>query len=158
MVKRILIVALLLFNCIACTGKDTDDRLVLVKKDDPQMTAAIGSARRTLPEFWKSLQAPAADESEFYVKLAISDGTDTEHFWIGRIRQENGKLMGSVSNYPELVKGIRFGQKVEIDERLISDWKFMKAGRMKGGYTIAVLLTRISKEEADEIKRQTGWK
>lgn len=34
----------------------------------------------------------------------------------------------------------------------------MKAGVAKGGYTIAVFLPRIAKEEAAEIKKKFGWK
>ncbi len=135
-----------------------DRHVVMVQKEDAEMNAAIEHARETLPAFWKEFEHPAADEGEFYVKLAITDRGRTEHFWIGKIRREGGRLYGVVENDPETVKNVKYGQKIAIDESKITDWKYEKAGVTKGGYTIAVLLKRIPGSEADEIRKALGWK
>lgn len=154
---RIFLCLLFLLSCTACTQAPSDSNVVMVKTDDPEMNTAIEEAKKTLPVFWKAYENPAADESGFFVKLAITDGKETEHFWVGKIRHEEGKLVGLIENDPELVSNVKFHQKVVIDEARISDWKFEKGGTTKGGYTIAVLLRRIPKSEADEIKKQLGW-
>lgn len=154
---RIFLCLLLLLSGTACTQTQSDRPVVMVKTEDAEMNAAIEQAQKTLPVFWKAFENPAADESEFFVKLAITDGKETEHFWIGKIKREAGKLVGVIENDPEVVTNVKYQQKVVVDEARISDWKFEKGGTTKGGYTIAVLLKRISKNEADEIKKQLGW-
>jgi len=151
---------LCLLLLVASVGRaySADDHIVLIKTEDTEMNAAIDAARQTLPEFWAAYNHPASDESEFYVKLAITDGKETEHFWIGRIGKEKDVLVGMIANKAELISNVKFGQKVVIDEKRISDWKFMKAGVTKGGYTIAVLLKHIPEGEAVEFKKQLGWK
>jgi uncharacterized protein YegJ (DUF2314 family) len=154
---RTLLCLILLFSSFGCS-RHSDDRIVGVKAEDPEMNTAIAEAQKTISIFWTAFDKPASDESEFFLKLAITDGKEVEHFWIGNIRKEKNTISGIVANDAELVSNVKFGQKILIDEKKISDWKFMKGGVTKGGYTIAVLLPRISKEEASEVKKQLGWK
>ncbi|MEO6003781.1 MAG: DUF2314 domain-containing protein [Opitutus sp.] len=134
-----------------------DDHIVMVDKVDQEMNGAIDEARRALPLFWRGFKEPAVDESEFYLKLAISEHEQTEHFWISDIKRKSGHWVGLIANDPEIIASVKFGQQVVIDEARISDWKYLKAGRTKGGYTIAVLLRRLPKAEAEEFRKQLGW-
>jgi uncharacterized protein YegJ (DUF2314 family) len=150
-------VPMMIIALSACSGDSTDDKVTLVGENDAEMNGAIAEARRTLPGFWLSFEAPAADEAEFYVKVPLRDSGNTEYFWIGQLQRKSGKVTGVLSNYPQLVSHVRFGQSVTIAEESISDWKFMKGARLKGGYTIAVLLKRLPESEAASLKQKFGW-
>jgi uncharacterized protein YegJ (DUF2314 family) len=128
--------------------KAIKEQVVTVASDDPAMNAAIKRARETLPAFWAAMGKPGPGEKDFSIKMAISEGSSTEHFWLIDVKREDGKLMGTINNEPETVKTAGMGQRVEIVEGRITDWMYKRKGKMVGNETMRPLLKAMSKDEA----------
>ncbi len=121
---------------------------LLISSDDPPMKAAIAKARASLPEFWSKLEKPAANETEFAVKVAIADGDIIEPVWLTRITRADGKLEGTISNVPNTVKNVKAGQRYVFTENRISDWQFKRNGKLVGNETMRTLLPKLPTEQA----------
>ena len=48
---------------------------------------------------------------------------------------------------PIFAKGVQRGQRIEVNERQISDWTYLRAGKIVGNYTMRPLLQRMPPEE-----------
>jgi uncharacterized protein YegJ (DUF2314 family) len=86
------------------------------------------------------------------LKIKITDQNDTEHFWATDIARQDGKLMGTINNDPEIVASVKLGDRVEIQEADISDWLYMRDGKMLGNETLKPLLKSMPAEEAARLK------
>ena len=86
--------------------------------------------------------------SDFAVKVPIHDGDVTEHFWLTDISYEDGEFEGKIGNEPGMVSNVSFGQLVRVRKEEISDWLFMRGGKMHGNYTMRPLLPTMSVEDA----------
>ncbi len=129
-----------------------DDAVVSVPGDDPEMAAAIAKARASLPTFWKAWEAPKPGEDGFALKVAIpyGDNDKAEHFWLVGIERADGKYSGVINNTPAYATHVALGQRYEFGEAEISDWLFMRNGKMVGNETMRPLLKRLPKQ------RRTG--
>lgn len=128
------------------------DAVILFDADDPTMNAAIEKARNSLPDFWKMFAAPSPGISDFSLKLGISDGKMVEHFWCSDIQGDAGKATCTIANEPQNVFTVSNGQTVVVDPAIISDWIYYKDGKIVGGQTIRVMVTRMEPEEAAQTK------
>lgn len=141
-----------LLGIILPVPASADDPTVMVSGDDPEMNAAISRARATLPGFWQKFAEHPANEKDFSVKLAISDGQLTEHFWCGPVEKNGDGYACAIANEPQDVKTVEYGQRMTIDPAIISDWMYMRDGKIVGGETIRVLLPRMNEDEAAQVK------
>src|SRR5262245_14017981 len=130
------LVAVLLSLLAACSKRD---KVVNVESDDPEMTAAIAKARETLPQFWQVFEKRDRGESNFSLKVKITDKNGTEHFWATDIERRDGKMMGTINNDPNIVASVKLGDRIEIREAAISDWLYMRDGKMVGNETLKPL-------------------
>ena len=145
---------------IACSrSKDSNamkpahkDKTIGVSKDDPEMQAAIAKARSTLPLFWATFDNPTKGETSFALKVRITDANGVEHFWVNRIEKKEGLIYGTINNDPNTVKSVKMGQRIEVPEEQISDWTFMRKGKMVGNYTLRPLLKSMPKDEAEKLE------
>src|SRR4051812_12221252 len=78
-------------------GCSKRDKVINVEANDPEMVAAIAKARDTLPQFWQVFDKPEADESDFSLKVKITDKRGTEHFWATDLERHDGKMMGTIN-------------------------------------------------------------
>ena len=101
--------------------------------------------------FWKSLEQPGPGEEGFALKVAIKDGEDVEHFWLIDVAREGGKLSGTINNEPGIVGNVANGERYEFTEADISDWLFMRNGKMVGNETMRPLLKRMPKPRPTSI-------
>ena len=134
----------------AATGQS--GATVMVPTNDPEMAAAIAKARSHLPEFWKALAQPGAGEEHFALKVAIKDGTDVEHFWLGDVTRNGDKFTGTINNEPEIVGNVKNGQRYEFGDAEISDWMFMRNGKIVGNETMRPLLKRMPAATAEQYR------
>jgi uncharacterized protein YegJ (DUF2314 family) len=132
------------------------DEIVRVPGDDPETTAAMAKARATLQDFLALARAPQASMSGFAVKVAVHDGGNTEYFWITPFREQDGGFTGVINNTPRSVKSVKFGQALAFSEKEIVDWLYVDGGKMKGNYTVCVLLKHESKADAEAAKARFG--
>jgi uncharacterized protein YegJ (DUF2314 family) len=124
------------------------DGVISVLSQDKDMNAAIEKARGSLAAFWKSYGAPAGGETDHALKVAVPGNGTTEHFWLTRIKRDNGKISGVISNQPQSVTSVKVGQRYEFTEDMISDWTFKRNGKLVGNETMRVLLPRMPEEQA----------
>lgn len=128
------------------------DNIVRVESEDPEMTAAIAEARRTLPKFWEAFDSRQPGADGFALKVEIEDPNGTEHFWAGSLERKDGKIFGTIDNRPNIVKSVRFGERIEIPDARISDWTYMRGGKMYGNRTMRPLLKTMPDEEAKILR------
>ena len=132
--------------------------IIGVPSADAEMNAAIAKARATLPTFWSSFAKPGNGEERFSLKVRFRadrpGGAQDEHIWVDAIEPlASGRLAGRLANDPRDIKG-KFGDRVEFTSEQISDWMFMRNGKIVGGETIRVLLPRMPKAQADDLREK----
>jgi uncharacterized protein YegJ (DUF2314 family) len=126
-----------------------DNSYVKVPNQDREMADAQAAARATLDRFWEKLANPGAGEEGFALKVALPYGTNnTEHIWTRDVERKDGKITAVISNVPRDVKNVRAGQRIDVAEAQISDWMFMRNGKIVGNYTMRPLLERMPPKEA----------
>lgn len=150
--KRKRLLAFLIVVLAWLTGCSDKDRVVHVSSDEPEMVAAIGKARETLPQFWQVFEKPDRGEAKFSLKVRIADKNGTEHFWLTDIERREGKMTGVVSNDPNIVSSVKLGQRIDIPEADISDWLYMRDGKMVGNETLKPLLKKMPAAEVQRLK------
>jgi uncharacterized protein YegJ (DUF2314 family) len=123
----------------ACSKRD---KAIGVADDDLEMTAAIAKARETLPQFWQVFDKRERAESDFSLKVRITDDRGVEH----------GKTMGTINNDPNTVTSVKLGDRLEIPEADISDWLFIRDGKMVGNFTLKPLFKQMPKAEVEKLK------
>lgn len=149
--------ALVLYVAAASAPVAADDHkpVIDVPKSDPEMNAAIAKARASLPTFWASYDAPKPNETNHAVKVHFptGGGGTGEHIWVADVkRRPGGTFTGRFANQPLHLPGRNEGDPVEFKEAEITDWMFMRNGRIVGGETIRPLLKLMSKAEADALR------
>ena len=83
------------------------------------------------------------------IKVAFRDWAGhSEHMWLDNIERKDSGFSGVLTSDPVLVKGMRRGQRNEFQENQITDWTYMRFGKIVGSYTMRPLLKRMPPEEA----------
>jgi uncharacterized protein YegJ (DUF2314 family) len=131
-------------------GESAPDTLITSGYDEKEMEAAIARARSEVDSFIAELSAPAG--STHAVKVPIKDGEQTEHFWLSDVTFQNGEFTGTIDNDPGTVGNVKIGQKWTVKKDEISDWMFMRDGKMHGNYTMRPLLKAMPEEEAAKLR------
>jgi uncharacterized protein YegJ (DUF2314 family) len=132
-----------------------DDRspVIDVRTADAEMNAAIAHARDTLPIFWASYDAPKPSETGYSLKVRFPTRKGAEHIWMGEVKKlPNGGYSARFANMPRDLPGRREGDLVEFSDADISDWMFMRNGKIVGGETIKPLLKSMPKADAAALR------
>ena len=146
-IRLLLIFSILIFwSC----SSEPPETLVEDGYDQQEMNAAIAQARSEVDLFISELTN--GNGTDFAVKAPIEDQGETEHFWLTDITYQNGAFEGTIGNEPGVVTNVKFGQKWTIKKSEISDWLFMREGKMHGNYTIRPLLKTMPEGKAAQIK------
>lgn len=144
-----LMLAILLAFAAVAPALAQDSSYIKVPNEEPEMAEAKARARATLRQFWDTMASPAAGESGFALKVAIPYGANSsEHIWTKDVERKDGKIFGVINNVPRDVKSVRLGQRIEIGEAQISDWMYMRSGKMVGNHTLRPLLKRMPPQDA----------
>lgn len=143
------IFSIAILSLAACSKRD---KVIHVDEDDTEMNAAIAKGRETLPHFWQVFEKRERGETDFALKVKIADGNGTEYFWANEIERRDGKVRGTINNDPNIVKSVKLGSRIEIPEADISDWMYMRDGKMIGNETLKPLLKQMPEEEARKLK------
>jgi len=153
-VKRVPTTIFALIATLFCSlaGCSERDQTIQVESDDAEMEAAIKKARDSLPQFWKAIEEKKHGESDFCLKVRISDSRGAEHFWVTDIERRDGKTIGTIGNDPDIVASVKLGDRIEIVESDISDWLYMRDGKMVGNETLRPLMKSMPPEEVERIK------
>jgi uncharacterized protein YegJ (DUF2314 family) len=126
-----------------------DSGYITVPNHDPDMDEAKAKARNTLAHFWEKFADPGADEHGFALKVAIPFGeNNSEHIWTKDMVRKDGKISVVIDNTPRDVKTVRAGQRIEVADNQISDWMYVRNGKIVGNYTMRPLLKRMPAQDA----------
>jgi uncharacterized protein YegJ (DUF2314 family) len=149
----ILVTAISVAVTTGCSKRvSSTDKVVEVSQDDAEMNQAIAKARSLLPQFWQTFEKPQKGDSDFGLKVKITEGEKAEHFWTTDIERKDGKIFGVINNDPETVHNVKLGQKITIAEADISDWMYMRGGKIVGNFTMRALFSKMSAEEVEKFK------
>lgn len=150
------LLALVLAAPLVGPAATADDRapIIDVPSADAEMNAAIAKARASIATFWASYEGHKPGETSHALKVRFPTGGDNaEHIWIADVkRKPGGTYAGRFANAPRDLPGKHEGDPVEFKDADISDWMFMRNGKIVGGETIKPLLKSMSKAEADAYR------
>jgi uncharacterized protein YegJ (DUF2314 family) len=150
------------FSVAACSRRDSPKSaasssgppVIDVEDDDPEMARAIREARETLPEFWSRLESPQEGDSDFSLKVKWEDETGTAYVWLSQIERTGDKIYGRLENESDAVKSTHAGERVLVNEVDISDWLYMRNGKIVGDRTTRLLLAKMAPEEVEAYQRR----
>ncbi len=134
--------------CCSCSSKPST--LVEGGYDEKEMDAAIARARSEVDSFIAEMAKQNGED--FAVKAPIEDKGQTEHFWLTDVVYSNGEFKGQIGNDPGIVGNVKIGQPWTIKKEQISDWMFMRNGKMHGNYTMRPLLKTLPEKEAEKLR------
>jgi uncharacterized protein YegJ (DUF2314 family) len=128
--------------------------IVDVNAGNREMNAAIARARATLPTFWASYDAPVASETGHSLKVRFAKPTSGhEHIWMAEVNKTaDGRYTAKFANVPRDLPGKKAGDVVEFGDADVSDWMFMRNGKIVGGETIKPTLKSLPKADADALR------
>lgn len=127
--------------------------IIDVRTSDPEMNAAIERGRATLPTFWASYATPKPSETGHALKVRFPTRKGGEHIWIGGVKKlPDGTYSGLFANEPRDIPGKHAGDPVKFTDADISDWMFMRNGKIVGGETIKPTLKSMPKADADALR------
>jgi uncharacterized protein YegJ (DUF2314 family) len=129
-----------------------------VSDDDKQMDRAVENAQRTLGFFMAALHATHTGDTLFEIKKGFIDGDKVEHLWMKRVTYDGKNFHGEIDNRPRDVNNVHLGQRVTVAPEAVSDWMFLKDGKLIGGYTTRVLYARLSPEDKAKFDRHAEFK
>lgn len=136
---------------------DSTDNIAVYTGDDVEMNAAINKARRTYPEFLESLKNKCSDCERFNVKIRLGFGEiDGEHVWLDSLFWQKSKLYGVLASTPENVQRVNFGDVLEANPDSLSDWMYVRGGKLVGGYTIKAVYDRLKPGEQKQLEEDFG--
>ncbi|MBL9163420.1 MAG: DUF2314 domain-containing protein [Planctomycetaceae bacterium] len=81
------------------------------------------------------------------MKVPIADGEAVEHFWLVGVTYQNGEFSGTINNEPGMVSNVQMGDRRQVAKAEISDWLFMRDGKMHGNYTLRPLLKTMPEKD-----------
>ena len=131
-------------------SSDPRAAIAFVRNTDDEMNAAMARARREFPEVIRRYQA--GELKELGLKVALNDGITVEHFWLSNARVENERLVGNIEGPVKSVTNVKDKELVSVDTANLSDWSYMKDGKLHGSYTLRVLLPTMNPSHAAKIR------
>ena len=119
-----------------------------------EMNAAIAKGRATLPAFWASYDTPKPSETGHSLKVRFPNPRNNgEHIWMADVKKTaDDGYSGRFANAPRDLPGKKAGEVALFKETDISDWMFMRNGKIVGGETIKPLLKAMPKADADALR------
>lgn len=162
LLRRCLSILLVGISLQACdqsiSERAANDKLVFVESEDPEMNLAFEKARSSLDEFFVLAKSPRAGTEAYAVKVAVSDGENTEYFWVNEFEGSGDAMSGVLNNEPQMVRKYKMGDRFTFSRSQVVDWTYMEpaAKRMHGNFTACALLVHEDPAQAEEFKKQYG--
>lgn len=118
------------------------DPVITISSDDPEMQAAVQTARDRWPEFVEAFEN-RDDSQHFAMKARFEENDLVEFMWVTVTAIEGDLVLGVLDSDPADVKSLRCGDRVRVTLDSLNDWMFVDRGEEPvGGFTIAVLTKR----------------
>lgn len=148
-----------------------DSPVYQLPSQDPEMEQAATKARQAFRYFWRemaweqrrivpSLQM-AAVKGAFSdppdIQATNPDGFQVEQMWLVDVDFDGRQLEGTLINSPHSLKSFSEGDRVTIKGKQISDWMYVVAGNVYGGFTVDLLRSRMRKGERKQHDQAWGF-
>ncbi len=138
------------------TAKAHKGALYYLALNDPIMSAAMQSARESLPGFLALARHPGPTMERFAVKIALLGDGGPEFFWIYPFAYVGDRFIGQIGNTPLTLAGPKKGDTITFGKRDIVDWMYMDAGVMRGNYSARAILKAALPRDRAAFKRRFG--
>ena len=138
------------------TGTPGRTGLYYLALNDPIMSAAMQSARESLPGFLALARHPGPAMERFAVKIALLGDGGPEFFWIYPFAYVGDRFIGQIANTPLTLAGPTKGDTITFGKRDIVDWIYMDAGVTKGNYSARAILKAALPRDRAAFKRRFG--
>jgi len=159
----VIILCLLLFSSCEEQYYERSETIQL-DQTEIELQRIAENARSTLSSFFRHLAnynrrgGTRAQEHSFFVKYNFAadeyNDIEMEQVWLTGIHFRNGNFYGRLVNSPHHLSGIKKGDTVIITIDLITDWMYIREGKIIGGYSIKYLLEKIPEEQRSEDQRE----
>jgi uncharacterized protein YegJ (DUF2314 family) len=107
--------------------------------------------------FLKEYNNPNSPCSDFSVKLMLPYDGGNEHMWLNGLFYKNEKLFGVLDSDPVQANPVKAGDTIEVKQRQVSDWLYLRNDTLVGGYTIRVLYDKMNEKEKKEFRQEIGF-
>lgn len=134
------------------TDEKTGDKPSGTTQDDEYMNAAIQEAIRTFPFFLQAMQQPDSSLTDFAVKMKFTNGGVNRDRWVSDLHMIGGQLFGVLKNDPLHAEGIESGDTLRVIRDDISDWMYIKNGKLQGGYTMKAKYNNMDEENKKKFR------
>ena len=152
------IVLLLVLSSALNLGEERDEsEMIDIQETDIEMNNVMLKANQSLNNFIDRFSKPYKGDSNFALKVMITDDYGVGHFWVTDLAITETGFEGFISNEAKTVKLVSTGQKVNFGPDLVTDWSYDNNGIKQGAFTLKVLIKRMPKEQADYYKKVVGW-
>ncbi|MDR1858424.1 MAG: DUF2314 domain-containing protein [Treponema sp.] len=139
-------------------GQQIRAETAYAEQDDGEILRIAIDARRTLPIFFRQLARGDAKESGFSIKHPFraddGSGIGMEQLWLDGIHFKDGVFFGILAGDPAHVSGMQKGDTVALDMDAITDWMYVRDGKIAGGRSIKYLLEQIPESQRSEGQRK----
>lgn len=136
---------------------------------DAEMQAAAASALRDFRFFWRELTweyrriVPGLELAA--VKMTFWDGEGTpapdsgeiEYMWVDEVDCDGLRIYGSLLNAPHHLQSVEQGDEVDLPLERLTDWMYVRNGRVCGGFTVNLIRRRMSASEREAHDRAWGF-
>lgn len=126
--------------------------------DDVEMNAAMKQSRQSVDVLLEALGNRSRSRSHLSVKVGFHDDNGGECVWLSDVSYRDGAFRGAVANVPEIVRSVRYGDRVTVSKDKIADWMFIEDGQLVGGFTMRDMRSRLSPEERAKFDANIGFK
>jgi len=138
--------------------EDPRPEVARIAVDDPLTARGIVEARRTVGEFERAWRAHAPGTRDFRVKMLVAERGLVEQFWINVESATADGFTGTIGNHPGDITGVKYGERVTVPAREISDWMYVERGVLRGGYSVRLMRDRLQPEERPDFERELGFR
>lgn len=117
------------------------DPVITVSPDDPEMKAAVQTARDRWPEFVEAFEN-RKDGQHFAMKARFEENDYVEFMWVTVTAIEGDLVLGILDSDPADVHSLQCGDRVRVTLGNLNDWMYLDGDEPVGGFTVAVLTKR----------------
>ena len=128
-----------------------------MEQSDTELLQIAEDSRDTLSSFFRYLARAGSDEHSFCIKYPFAadsgSGIGMEHVWLTGIQYKNGVYSGTIATTPIYLGSMKKGDTVTFSADSVSDWMYIRGGKIIGGYSIKYLLEQIPEDRRSEEQR-----
>lgn len=161
--KQNLLTLVILFGLVSCNNNQTnkterngEPTIYHVTNIDAEMNDAIKTANQTLDKFNEALKSGNPNFGYFALKTRFNSSNGGEHIWVSSITLKDNKYFGIVDNLPASTTDVKLDDTIEIKNANISDWMYIDNQKLRGGYTVRLLRSRMTEQERKQFDEGNG--